>query len=277
MKRVIKKWVSLVSSLLGLGVFIFIIVASGFARPVLAAPLLFSVNTQVFVNSTTTFTVASGSVANAFTVNATGVIATLSASTGGTFTLSATSTDLSVNASGGGGSAPVTCTNGTSSVTITQSSGSASYTITPTGSVCVPVPSSSIVVTVGNGGELFTLSSSTTSTTKTASSTQISSSVTVPTASSSPTISPQGQFGPFHFDSNLQLWDSGSEVTSLQKFLISHNAGPSAQALAHHGTTKIFGLLTYGALVEFQLRAGIQPASGFFGPKTRAYINALSR
>jgi peptidoglycan hydrolase-like protein with peptidoglycan-binding domain len=44
-----------------------------------------------------------------------------------------------------------------------------------------------------------------------------------------------------------------------------------------HGTTKTFGILTYNALREFQKKAGIVPASGYFGPKTRAYVNAAEK
>ena len=64
-------------------------------------------------------------------------------------------------------------------------------------------------------------------------------------------------------------------MNRLQKFLISAAKGAAAQALALHGATHYFGLLTYKALVEYQKMASITPASGFFGPKTRAFVNAL--
>jgi peptidoglycan hydrolase-like protein with peptidoglycan-binding domain len=66
----------------------------------------------------------------------------------------------------------------------------------------------------------------------------------------------------------------GSDVTHLQRFLISQNAGPAARKLAAHGATTNFGPLTYRALMEFQKAAGIAPASGYFGPITRAYVNS---
>jgi peptidoglycan hydrolase-like protein with peptidoglycan-binding domain len=47
-------------------------------------------------------------------------------------------------------------------------------------------------------------------------------------------------------------------------------SGPAAAALARHGATRVFGMLTYRALVEFQETHGITPAKGYFGPKTRA-------
>ena len=62
-------------------------------------------------------------------------------------------------------------------------------------------------------------------------------------------------------------------MKGLQQFLISENSGPAARNLAAHGTTKNFGALTKNALVEFQKKAGIVPPSGYFGPKTRAYVN----
>jgi uncharacterized repeat protein (TIGR01451 family) len=78
----------------------------------------------------------------------------------------------------------------------------------------------------------------------------------------------------FTFTRNLSLWNTGNDVKQLQIFLISENSGPAAAKLAKHGTTHVFGILTFNALVEFQKKAGISPASGYFGPITRAYIIA---
>jgi hypothetical protein len=75
---------------------------------------------------------------------------------------------------------------------------------------------------------------------------------------------------------NLSLRDTGSDVTALQNLLINQNAGASSGALARHGVTRVFGMLTYNALKEFQKKAGIHPASGYFGPITRAYVNHLT-
>jgi hypothetical protein len=73
-----------------------------------------------------------------------------------------------------------------------------------------------------------------------------------------------------------ELWsfDRGADVTALQEFLISQASGPAAGKLKAHGASQVFGLLTYNALVELQEKAGIAPASGYFGPKTRAWVNA---
>ena len=77
----------------------------------------------------------------------------------------------------------------------------------------------------------------------------------------------------FSFSRNLHLWDQGPDVTALQTFLISEASGPAAAKLQAHGTSQVFGLLTYNALREFQASVGIR-ATGYFGPLTRAYITA---
>ena len=56
----------------------------------------------------------------------------------------------------------------------------------------------------------------------------------------------------FVFTRNLSLWSTGNDVKQLQLFLISQNSGSAARKLAVHGATKIFGTLTFNALVEFQ-------------------------
>jgi hypothetical protein len=67
---------------------------------------------------------------------------------------------------------------------------------------------------------------------------------------------------------------TGSPVRTIQQFLISQNKGPSARALAFHGTTTYFGSLTKSALAEWQKAVGVAPAYGNFGPITRAYIKS---
>lgn len=77
------------------------------------------------------------------------------------------------------------------------------------------------------------------------------------------------------FSQNLQLWDTGSDVQSLQQFLnangsiIAHTGAGSPE---HETTT--FGTHTYQALLNFQAAHDL-PATGFFGPKTRATVNSL--
>ena len=79
----------------------------------------------------------------------------------------------------------------------------------------------------------------------------------------------------FVFTRNLYFGITGNDVTELQSFLISHNTGPAARKLSVHGMTKNFGILTQNALMEFQKKAGIKPASGYFGPITRKYVNSI--
>lgn len=79
--------------------------------------------------------------------------------------------------------------------------------------------------------------------------------------------------GPRIFTRNLSLWATGADVTALQQFLIGHDTGPAAQKLKTNGTTRTFGLLTYAALKEYQAQVRL-PATGYFGPMTRAYLNS---
>ena len=77
-----------------------------------------------------------------------------------------------------------------------------------------------------------------------------------------------------NFTRNLAIGDTGKDVNVLQTFLMQENKGPAARALAKYGATNIFGLLTKAALIEFQVAVGIHPASGYFGPITRNWIEA---
>ena len=81
----------------------------------------------------------------------------------------------------------------------------------------------------------------------------------------------------FIFPRNLSFGMTGNDVKDLQNLLIAHASGPAAAKLKVHGATRTFGILTYNALKEFQKKAGIVPASGYFGPKTRACVNASEK
>lgn len=72
---------------------------------------------------------------------------------------------------------------------------------------------------------------------------------------------------------NLREGNLNNNVVILQNFLITQNKGLAAKALAKVGATSYFGVLTRAALAEFQARAGIKPALGYFGPITRAYLS----
>ena len=72
------------------------------------------------------------------------------------------------------------------------------------------------------------------------------------------------------FDTNLQAGSRGGAVVSLQQFLISQNL------LSPDSATGFFGKLTQKAIVAFQSKQSIVPASGLFGPLTRAKANSLA-
>jgi len=78
------------------------------------------------------------------------------------------------------------------------------------------------------------------------------------------------------FSRDLYFGMTGNDVKVLQQYLIQENKGPAARALKVHGATKNFGPLTKAALIEFQKAVGITPASGYFGPITRGWINGHS-
>ncbi len=77
------------------------------------------------------------------------------------------------------------------------------------------------------------------------------------------------------FTEDLSFGMTNAQVNSLQLFLISRNTGPLAAKLAANGASGWFGPLTESALKEFQKSVGIS-ATGYFGPKTRAYVNSLN-
>ena len=79
---------------------------------------------------------------------------------------------------------------------------------------------------------------------------------------------------PYVFTRNLQYGMTGTDVHELQLFLVEEDKGPAAKALAAHGTTNYFGVLTTATLIEFQKSVGVTPHSGFFGPITRGWVRA---
>lgn len=79
------------------------------------------------------------------------------------------------------------------------------------------------------------------------------------------------------FTRNLDVGATGADVKRLQVFLNTHGfaiaeSGPGAPG----SETERFGALTRSALAKFQSANGITPAVGYFGPKTRAAINAMA-
>lgn len=77
---------------------------------------------------------------------------------------------------------------------------------------------------------------------------------------------------------DLELGSTGIEVRELQQFLNSKGFTVATTGAGSPGNeTLLFGLLTQSALVAYQSANGIYPASGYFGPITRAQIKASGR
>lgn len=72
------------------------------------------------------------------------------------------------------------------------------------------------------------------------------------------------------FTMDLTLGSKGAEVTALQNWLIKQ--GQSIPA----GATGFFGAQTQAALAAWQKANGVMPAAGYFGPITRAKVNAMA-
>jgi hypothetical protein len=74
------------------------------------------------------------------------------------------------------------------------------------------------------------------------------------------------------FTKDLTIGSTGSEVTALQQWLASKGylTMPAGAAFGY------FGNLTKLALAKYQAEAGISPAAGYFGPMTRAKVNAMA-
>jgi peptidoglycan hydrolase-like protein with peptidoglycan-binding domain len=79
----------------------------------------------------------------------------------------------------------------------------------------------------------------------------------------------QSQGASVTFSRDLTIGSTGADVTALQNWLISK--GESIPA----GATGFFGSQTQAAVAAWQAANGITPAAGFFGPITRAKVNAM--
>ena len=77
------------------------------------------------------------------------------------------------------------------------------------------------------------------------------------------------------FKSDLTVGSLGSHVKALQEFLNAkgYTVASSGPGSPGNETTE-FGPLTKAALIKYQKAKGITPAVGYFGPITRAAINA---
>jgi len=75
----------------------------------------------------------------------------------------------------------------------------------------------------------------------------------------------------YNFTRDLTIGSRGDDVRALQTLLKKQDLDIYPEGLV----TGYFGKLTRAALARYQAKVGISPAVGYFGPKTRAHINAL--
>ncbi|MDR3489298.1 MAG: Ig-like domain-containing protein [Bradyrhizobium sp.] len=91
----------------------------------------------------------------------------------------------------------------------------------------------------------------------------------------SATTSSKGSSSLPFFAQNHQLYDFGLDIRALQQFLNTHGFIVAAAGPGSLGNETIyFGLMTYGALVNFQQSNGL-PATGYLGPLTRSAIDTI--
>ncbi len=80
----------------------------------------------------------------------------------------------------------------------------------------------------------------------------------------------------FTFQKNLKKGMDDADVLQLQKFLNTYGSPVAVSGTASLGNeVTTFGQKTFAALVQYQKSHGILPATGYFGPTTRAHVNAI--
>lgn len=80
-----------------------------------------------------------------------------------------------------------------------------------------------------------------------------------------------------NFTQDLTLGSTGNEVKSLQQLLNSKGFTVASSGAGSPGNeSTYFGSLTQAALAKYQASVGITPSVGYFGPKSRAYVNSLA-
>jgi len=90
----------------------------------------------------------------------------------------------------------------------------------------------------------------------------------------SPTPSDPNTPSVYQFTRDLKLGSTGEDVRQLQKFLNQNGYKISNTGAGSPGNeTTYFGSATQSALIKFQSANNISPASGYFGPITRSFIN----
>lgn len=79
----------------------------------------------------------------------------------------------------------------------------------------------------------------------------------------------------YTFTRDLTIGSTGTDVMELQKFLNGKGFTVNASGAGSPGQeSTYFGALTASALAKYQAANGIAPAAGYFGPMTRANVNA---
>jgi peptidoglycan hydrolase-like protein with peptidoglycan-binding domain len=74
---------------------------------------------------------------------------------------------------------------------------------------------------------------------------------------------------------DLDVGSTGDDVRELQAYLNEHGFPVASSGPGSLGSeTRVFGWATQLALKSYQQAVGILPAAGYFGSKTRAYIQA---
>jgi hypothetical protein len=77
---------------------------------------------------------------------------------------------------------------------------------------------------------------------------------------------------PAQFTTDLTVGSTGASVTALQQLLVSKGFLTMPANVAYG----YFGSLTQSAVAAWQTASGISPAAGYFGPKSRAVVNAMT-
>lgn len=108
---------------------------------------------------------------------------------------------------------------------------------------------------------------------------------TVPSASTGATSIATTSTSTFRFGRSLQFRDHDADVKRLQEFLNGHGSPVASNGSGSQGQeTDYFGVLTLQAVIHFQNShaneilkpVGLSSGTGYFGPATRAFIDALS-
>ena len=163
-------------------------------------------------------------------------------------TITITAPDLAVTASSQAQSVATACASGVTTLTITATiAGTA--TIRPSATACSTTSASS---GGGGGGGAIVQKA-------------VSIPAPAPTVTTPVATTPMGTFS-----ADLEVGAENDDVAALQAFLVGKGflTMPAGIAMGY------FGSLTKVALAKFQAANNISPAAGYFGPKTRAIVNA---